>query len=302
MRTLIITSSVDTTTDMLVNDVGPDCFIRLNYDRPTDWAIEIFGGNLKISSEILRLNFTNFDISKCIWRKPFTIEPEVYPYTDAYFLAEWKYLIFEIFFLLDAEGKRYLNRPIPDNLFGKHTQIRSAEKYFNVEKISTSINIPLGLQKNKITKSLSSTPFSDGSVLYSVDVTNQILDGSLWTIQKKITRSHDLTVVFVHGSIFPFQLSRDEFKGLDWRKDPFNLFDKWQFIKLPDELEKNIRGFMEHVDLQYGRLDFLSNHNGEDAVFLEVNRNGQWAWLDHKKKYGLFKKMREIYDPRIKKS
>ena len=46
-----------------------------------------------------------------------------------------------------------------------------------------------------------------------------------------------------------------------------------------------IRGFMAEAGLSFGRFDFIR----KDGVlhFLEVNPNGQWAWLDEKNEHGL---------------
>ena len=47
--------------------------------------------------------------------------------------------------------------------------------------------------------------------------------------------------------------------------------------------------------LQFGRLDFLQGQDGYH--FLEVNSNGEWAWLDTEGRYGLLPKVAEEIDP-----
>ena len=43
---------------------------------------------------------------------------------------------------------------------------------------------------------------------------------------------------------------------------------------------------MHKANLQFGRLDFLLDKS--DYYFLEVNPNGQWAWLDMTGEHGVF--------------
>lgn len=38
---------------------------------------------------------------------------------------------------------------------------------------------------------------------------------------------------------------------------------------------------MRELDLSFGALDFLVTSSG-DWVFLEINPNGQWAWIEDK--------------------
>ena len=52
----------------------------------------------------------------------------------------------------------------------------------------------------------------------------------------------------------------------------------------PDD-ERAIRGFMDETGYRFGRFDFIRK-DGE-LWFLELNPNGQWAWLDEKNEHGL---------------
>ena len=47
---------------------------------------------------------------------------------------------------------------------------------------------------------------------------------------------------------------------------------------------------MNDCGLKFGRLDFLVVENNQ-IVFLEVNPNGQWAWLDPYNENGLMEAM-----------
>ena len=63
----------------------------------------------------------------------------------------------------------------------------------------------------------------------------------------------------------------------------------WDFVELADQFVDSIRCFMIECNLRFGRLDFVTA--GEIKYFLEVNPNGQWAWLDLTGKHGLLAAM-----------
>jgi glutathione synthase/RimK-type ligase-like ATP-grasp enzyme len=52
---------------------------------------------------------------------------------------------------------------------------------------------------------------------------------------------------------------------------------------------------MNEMGLHFGRLDFLWGTDGYH--FLEVNTNGEWAWLDTEGRYGLLQKVIEEISP-----
>jgi glutathione synthase/RimK-type ligase-like ATP-grasp enzyme len=50
-------------------------------------------------------------------------------------------------------------------------------------------------------------------------------------------------------------------------------------IALPEETTIAIRKLMAYYGLRFGAIDMTVANNG-DWYFLEINPNGQWAWLD----------------------
>jgi hypothetical protein len=297
MKTLIVTNSLDATVDFIINEIGSSNFVRINYDRPLDWVLNLSKDTLSIKSEVLGFDLTDNAISKFIWRKPYISDPQEPPYNDKFYKTEWKFFLHDIMLFFRKKGRVFLNEPLPDFLFTKHYQLSYASNYFACPPMFSSINAIIPPQANSIAKGLSSTTFENGNVFYTTDISGEELDSALWTIQEKVDRTHDLTVAYVYGKVFAFELDRNLFDGLDWRTDVFEVSEDWKFIELDTDFSNRIIGFMTELSLNYGRLDFLANANGADAVFLEVNRNGQWAWLDQKHEYGLFDAMCDVYRP-----
>lgn len=297
MRTLLITNSLDATADLIINELGSEKFIRLNYDRPKDWSILLDEETIEISSKFGK--FTEKDISKCNWRKPFASDIDIEPYNDKYYSQEWKYLLYEIANYFRSQNKLLFNFPMPDYLVGKIYQQRIAKKYFEISSLKATINHSVKTEKPTIVKSLSAEPMNDNKVMYTTEVTNFELDNNLWVSQSKIVSNHDVTVVYLKSKIFAFELDRNSFKGIDWRKDQFSIANCWKRIELTNSEISSIECFMAEMAYTYGRLDFLRHEVSNNLIFLEVNKNGQWAWLDAHKSNGLFRAMIEEYDPEL---
>jgi len=106
-----------------------------------------------------------------------------------------------------------------------------------------------------------------------------------------------VTVAFVYDRAFAFELDRSAFvdRAADWRELPFDEQPQWQPHKLPEHIEAGVFGFMKELGLHFGRLDLLWGADGYH--FLEVNTNGEWAWLDSEGRYGLLPKVVEEVSP-----
>ena len=46
------------------------------------------------------------------------------------------------------------------------------------------------------------------------------------------------------------------------------------------DIQTKCRCLMQRLNLNYGAIDFVLDKQG-NYVFLEINPNGQWAWIEH---------------------
>lgn len=102
----------------------------------------------------------------------------------------------------------------------------------------------------------------------------------------------DETVAFVAGRIFAYASPpRSPGSHLDSRRNFTEATSTWKPIVLSSAEENAICGFMAEAGLSFGRFDFIR----KDGIlhFLEVNPNGQWAWLDERNEYGLISAVAE---------
>lgn len=98
--------------------------------------------------------------------------------------------------------------------------------------------------------------------------------------QPLIPKQSDVRATFVGDSLFVAEIDSqsDPAAIVDWRKTE-NPALPHQVAALPPLVEERSRVLMQQLGLVFGALDFIRTPEGE-WVFLEVNPNGQWLWLD----------------------
>ncbi len=300
MKTLIITGSEDITTDLLINNLETEDTFRFNTDLFFDYNVQIscdIGFYIKdLTGRVITLE----SCKKVYWRKP--IWPEVdeeREIEDEYLKSEIKYVVQEIFNLARIERKAVLVDPFIDKRVGKLVQLKIAQKYFLTPKYEFSYPLVDTQQfdEDVIVKSFSSTQMKNNSFLYAISAKFKHLDlNSPWFIQEKILAASDVTVVYIGGKIFGYSLQRDWLSGDDWRLQLNDPRCRWEKFNLDSMTQEKIVHFMNELGLSFGRLDFL--YSEKKLTFLEVNPNGQYAWLDFEGKNGMLKTILEVISPR----
>lgn len=64
----------------------------------------------------------------------------------------------------------------------------------------------------------------------------------------------------------------------DWRRYEFGSPPPHTPMKLPEKVQDKLVTMNEKLDIQFGAYDLIYTPKG-DYVFLEVNANGQWGWI-----------------------
>ena len=99
--------------------------------------------------------------------------------------------------------------------------------------------------------------------------------------QQLIDKSADVRVTVVDQVIHAVELTApgpDGRQRCDIRRN--NMEDvNYRVIDLPPEMQFRIRALMAHYGLRFAAIDLVVDIAGE-WFFLEVNPNGQWAWMD----------------------
>jgi hypothetical protein len=89
----------------------------------------------------------------------------------------------------------------------------------------------------------------------------------------------------VRGRLFPFGRIKSEGEAIDFKEIEDGQSNGWYPIAISKNLADKITLYMQLLSLDFGRLDFVEKSG--DIYFLEVNPNGQYAWLDPDNETGL---------------
>ena len=69
---------------------------------------------------------------------------------------------------------------------------------------------------------------------------------------------------------------------VDWRRGECPL--KHTKRELPDKVLKQCISLLQTLNLRFGAIDFILDKNS-NFIFLEINPNGQWAWIEKQTEY-----------------
>lgn len=95
--------------------------------------------------------------------------------------------------------------------------------------------------------------------------------------QNNIKKELEIRVTVVGNKVFSafVDSQSDEETKIDWRKKKLQ-FSKFQ---LPEEIEEKCIRLVAELHLYFGAIDIIKGVDGQ-YVFLEINPNGQWAWIE----------------------
>lgn len=112
-------------------------------------------------------------------------------------------------------------------------------------------------------------------------------------IQHHIIKQCDIRVTVVGRKLFATAImsQENEETKTDWRYGEHVL--RYEEVELPNELTEKCRMLMDILDLRFGAIDFIKDNNGK-YWFLEINPNGQWAWIECRTNYKISHEIAEL--------
>jgi glutathione synthase/RimK-type ligase-like ATP-grasp enzyme len=102
--------------------------------------------------------------------------------------------------------------------------------------------------------------------------------------QERIEKECDIRVTVIGHEVFSTAIYSQSRPGtkLDWRRmDILGVEIEHRAVELPVALRDQCRRLTRHFGLGFSAIDLVLARTG-DYVFLELNPNGQWAWLEQK--------------------
>jgi glutathione synthase/RimK-type ligase-like ATP-grasp enzyme len=125
----------------------------------------------------------------------------------------------------------------------------------------------------------------EGQILTSAVHAEHLRDPALLArcptlLQQRVEKGVDIRVTVVDRQICALSASTPPGTAapLDIRQDGMSAL-VYESVTLPAEVVEMLLYLCEHMQLRFAAIDLVRSRNDE-WFFLEVNPNGQWAWLD----------------------
>lgn len=296
---LLISRRDDIHTDLVVRNLTKlkADFFRLNTDHSPDYEITLSPDSGRITNTLTKKS-VNLSNVKSIWLRRRSLPRELKDVTEAlrsFCEKEWLHLYRNIWQIL--EDCFWISPPQAiDRARDKMRQLRLAKAIgFLIPEtiIANSIDELIELQKKFsrcIYKPHDGGALATGSnqTIYTNIIETRLeksdeLAKSLkicpGIFQPYIEKDYELRINVVGSMVFATKIDsqKSDKTKVDWRKYDFKNVPHIPY-QLPMKEEKKCTMLLQKLGLQFGAIDMIVTPNKE-YVFLEINPNGQWAWI-----------------------
>ena len=99
--------------------------------------------------------------------------------------------------------------------------------------------------------------------------------------QEYIEKAYEVRVTIIGNALFASKIdSQADPRGrTDWRDAVANQLVSVSTYSLPSVVANQCLSIVENFDLAFGAIDLICSPAGE-YIFLELNCNGQWLWVE----------------------
>lgn len=281
-RILIITSSIDETTSYIVRKYSELAeFFRVDVDKFSEYRFCIGNDGWSISDKYSTIDSES--IHSIYYRKP--MFPDLRMYDLQYHLLIQRDIISVINGIVDSFHSKVITKPsILRKTENKVYQMVYASKHgWNIPKSYIGNDKKLG---NQYTQSLSiikpltmgKTYGKNGWELYQTNIFRGIKEDIGLTpvyLQHYIPKQYEVRITIIAREVYAVRI--DTRNKIDWRLDYQN--HKYTMIVCPEDIIRKCYQMMADFNLIFGAFDFIVTPENE-WIFLEVNPNGQWLWLE----------------------
>lgn len=314
IKILLITNKSDITTDFIVKqlfakripfyrlnteDIGTSIQFHFNFnekqysviDNSSNVEIDL----LKIKSVYFRRpEIQNIDSALSLGEVNFIKSELIYSLEGLYQILRKAFWLNNVFNIRKAENKIYqlilaskLGLTIPNSLI-TNNQVHAYEFYKRNNNFCIIKPIKSGLVEGKEEEGVIFTNKVD---LTKVDAA-QIEPCPIY-LQQLINKKGDVRVTIVGDEIFSaFIHSQDKFDSqIDWRKSSDSLIHSP--LEIPEDISSKCFKLTKELKLNFAAIDFILDTEN-NYIFLEINPNGQWAWIEKRLNYPISEKITNI--------
>lgn len=288
---LIITHKEDFTVDYVVDKLNHR---KIDYLRFNCEDIDFLGYDYSTNFDKLQLQLANHNNFKSVWFRrtklpAIDIEDSG---TKAFILSEYDALLNNILGVI--ESPKWLSKP---------NEVYNAENKFL--QLSTARKLGFKIPNTLITNSREKIknfyeenngdiiikPLSTSRIIHANGIehifTNKVLSNDINNIgdfditpaifQKNIDKKRELRITVVNDEVFSAYVdSQVQVEtSIDWRKKRLQFHQ----AKIPEYLAKMCLKLVKSLNLSFGAIDLIQT-NQDEYFFLEINPNGQWAWIE----------------------
>lgn len=270
-------------------------FFRIDVDKFNEYSICIDNERWNIYNE--SDSITSKDTYSIYYRKPML--PNLQMYDSQYHLMIQRDIIAVINGIADSFLGKVLTKPsILRKTENKVFQLLYVSE--NDWQIPQSYIGNCGATCTKYEKELSiikpittgKTYGKNGWELYQTNVFRGIKEDISLTpvyLQNYIEKQYEVRVTIVGQNVYAVRI--DTKNKIDWRADYQN--HEYTLIDCPGDIINKCYMLMNDFNLMFGAFDFIVTPKNE-WIFLEVNPNGQWLWLEQKLGLDISKKIVDI--------
>lgn len=287
---LIITHKTDYTADFVVNKLNQRkiAYRRLNCE---DLLLSKF--SFKFDRDF-RYSFLGEDNYKSVWfRRTKLPELKDLPREETvYVLGEIEGFFKNLFSILPAN---WLSSPTAvyeaeNKLFQLKTAQRLGFKIPDTLVTNSKRELKEFYQANS--RDIIVKPISQTRVTYNENsafiFTNQVSQNLMEQIedfdltpcifQKNIPKDYEIRATVVGERVFAAAVhsQADNETKVDWRRKRLEFVEN----RLPTKIQNLCIRLLKELNLGFGAIDLIKTPGGE-YVFLEINPNGQWAWIEN---------------------
>lgn len=287
---LIITHKTDFTADFVINKLNQR---NISYKRFNCEDIFLSSFTVKFNSKFQYsiLNEVNY---KSVWFRR-TKLPEIKNLSGEerlYILNETDSFLKNLYSSLPA---KWLSQP--DSVYkaeNKFLQLKTAQQigFLIPETIITNSKSELKEFFNQNNENIIIKPISQTRIQYNESaafiftnpVTKKVIeeiekyDLTPCIFQQNISKEYEVRATVVRDEVFAAAVysQEDNETKTDWRKK------KLKFVEttLPNEIKQLCVQLLKKLNLEFGAIDLIKTPEGK-YVFLEINPNGQWAWIEN---------------------
>lgn len=292
-RVLVVTNELDVGADYVVRELGERGVdvVRLNTERAPDWELSVVpGAAWHIASQTRSL--TSDECSGVWWRRPEwpSRAPDVEDSENAAVIRQWRAFLAAF---ATVSGPTWISDP--SAIYSAENKARqlalASEVGFSVPQTLWTNDVSAAesrlneQQPNVIVKSVATayweTPvaphfvFAGAADAKALPSAHKLAAAPL-CFQRPVTPKDDIRVTVVGNRCFAAIRDPDVGDPVDWRLGEQT---PWRPTEIAGALSEKCAELVRRLGLRFGGIDLARDADGR-FWFIEINPNGEWAWLE----------------------